>query len=294
MHPLTVWLALAGSIWSLFACAEDHLTPTTRADMSAWLNGRSADWSGTFGILWDSVFQAVPQTSSRGLRACVASQVTAFLLLCLSGVLYPGTSGIMLLVFFLYAPLLLALLVLVNLLPGYLSLRVNRQILQAVRQGPAARRLLLWLALTGLATCLLALLAWALGFLVVHLSSKAHLLRHPVTWISGYVEFVLKGGHGSLSALLEAAQLRPILVPGIAFPSFGIWLYTPCFPLIWGWLYLLSGFLLRRATAGGLLRSACGSGGLLDTTTRPAHALGAVAVGLMSVVYWSAMYLGRA
>lgn len=294
MHPLTLWLALAGSVWALFAFAEDHLPAATRDDVAAWLRGQAVNGLGTFGAVWDSVFPALAPSGMRLRRACLASHVTAFLSLCLSGVLYPGMLGVMLLALLLYAPLLLGLLALANVLPGYVSLQVQRLLLHYVSQrqrGGNTGTILLWLLCTSLATGILALLAGTLGFLVVHVSGKAHLLRHPVTWISGYVAFVLQGGQGSLSALQDAAALRPILVPGMVFPSFGIWLYTPCFPLLWGWLYMLAGVLLRRAVAWGLLPVASGAGGLCDIDQRPLHTLGAVAVAVVSAVYWLAIWL---
>ncbi|MGE3536011.1 MAG: hypothetical protein AB7N91_01095 [Candidatus Tectimicrobiota bacterium] len=290
MHPFTIWLALAGSLWSLFAFAEDHLTAESRAGLTAWLRGHSADWPGSLAATWDSVLPTAPATVRGDLRACVMLYVTAFLLLGLSGVLYPGT-GIMFLVFVLAAPLLFGLLALVNLLPGYLSLRVYRRLLQQAMARPSgAHPGPSWLGASLLVTAVLALLAWALSFLVVSLGGKAQLMRYPVTWISGYVDFVLQGGHGSLEALLEALQLRPVLVPGVAFPSFGIWLYTPCLPLVWSCLFLLAGALIRCTNRRGE-RPGMDDAGLLALEARPLRSLGAVAVGLMSALYWVTLYL---
>lgn len=291
MHPLTIWLALAGSIWALFAFAEDHMTPAARTAITAWLRRQTPDWAGTLSAVWDSVFASTPRTGTSFIRSCVMSHVTAFLWLCVSGVLYPGTMGSIVLGIVLYAPLLLTLLSLASMVSGHLSLRLHRLVLHYVRCQPEGYRLLRWLGLSSLVTCGMALLAWGLSVLVVHLCSKLHLLRYPVTWISGYIEFILKGGDGSLSALQEALQLRPIQVPGIVFPSLGIWLYTPCFPLIWGWLYVLSGTLLRQAVACGLVRLEQRSSHAWNLDVRPLHALGAVAVGLVSLLYWLAMYL---
>ena len=36
MYPLTAWLALVGSVWALFALAEDHVSPQSRAQITAW------------------------------------------------------------------------------------------------------------------------------------------------------------------------------------------------------------------------------------------------------------------
>ena len=106
--------------------------------------------------------------------------------------------------------------------------------------------------LASVVTGVLALLACTLGFLVVFMSSQAHLLQRPVTWIVGYVESVIKDTAGGLSALQEAARLQPIILPGMVFPSFGIWLYAPCFPFVWVWLYLLSGGLHSRRHSSGV------------------------------------------
>jgi hypothetical protein len=99
----------------------------------------------------------------------------------------------------------------------------------------------------------------------------------------------MKDPSGRLSALQEAVRLQPVVVPGMAFPSFGIWFYAPCFPFVWVWLYMLSGMLIRGATAWRLLDTPGRALGLLDIDTRPLHTLGAVAVGVVSVVYWTAV-----
>ena len=293
MHPLTTWLALAGSVWALFALAEDHIAAPHRAQITHWLRGQTPHWPATFVAVCDSVFDTPALAGAYFLRTCVASHIAAFLGLCLSGVFYPGTSGSMLLVLFLYAPFLVGSLALVNLLPGYVSLRVHRALLQRLSDTQRPQRVSTWLVLASAATGVLAILACTLGFLVVFVSSQAHLLRKPVTWIVGYIEFVIKDTGGSLSALQEAVRLQPIVVPGMAFPSFGIWFYAPWFPFVWVWLYILSGVLIRGATSWGLIRAPGRALGLLDIDTRPLHTLGAVAVGVVSVVYWSAVFWRR-
>jgi hypothetical protein len=293
MHPLTTWLALVGSIWALFALAEEHLAAPHRAQITRWLRCQTPDWPATFVAVCDSVFGSPTLSGSYLLRTCVASLIAAFLALCLSGVLYPGTSGLMLLVLFLYAPALVSSLALVNLLPGSISILVQRALLQHVREGQGPPGMGTWLVLASAATGVLAVLACTLAFLVVYVSNQVHALQRPVTWIIGYIEFVIKDTAGSLYALQEAALLQPIIMPGMTFPSFGVWFYTPCFPFIWVWLYLLSGVFIRGVTACRLLRAPRCAPGLLDIDARPLYALGAVAVGMVSVVYWTALLWRR-
>ena len=293
MHPLTTWLALVGSVWALFALAEEHIATPHRAQITRWLRGQTPYWPATFVAVCDSVFGPPTLSGAYVLRACVASHIAAFLALCLSGVFYPGTSGLMLLVLFLYAPALVGSLALVNLLPGSLALLVHRALLQHVSNGQGPPRLGTWLVLAGATTGVLAVLACTLGFLVVFVSHGVHALQRPVTWIIGYIESVIKDTAGGLRALQEAARLQPVIMPGMAFPSFGIWLYAPCFPFVWVWLYLLSGVLIRGATACGLMRASRRTPGLLDIDARPLHTLGAVAVGVVSVVYWTALLWRR-
>jgi hypothetical protein len=293
MHPLTTWLALVGSVWALFALAEEHIATPHRVQITRWLRGQTPYWPATFVAVCDSVFGPPTLSGAYVLRACIASHIAAFLALCLSGVFYPGTSGLMLLVLFLYAPALVGSLALVNLLPGSLSILVHRALLQRVSDGQGPPRVGTWLVLACATTGVLAVLACTLGFLVVFVSNEVHTLRRPVTWIIGYVESVIKDTAGGLSALQEAARLQPIIMPGMAFPSFGIWLYAPCFPFVWVWLYLLSGVLIRGATACGLMRASRRTLGLLDIDARPLHTLGTVAVGVVSVVYWTALLWRR-
>lgn len=293
MHPLPTWLALIGSVWALFALAEAYILPAQRTQITHWLRCQTRHWPATFVAVCDSVFGTPALAGAYALRACIASQSAAFLALCLSGMFHPGTYGVMLLVLFLYAPVLISSLALVNMLPGYISLRLHRTLLHSCSRSQMPGRLGVWLVCASLATLALALLACGLSLLVVLVSSRVHVLRSPVTWIIGYVEFVLKGSTGSLSALHDAVLLQPIVVPGLVFPSFGIWLYAPCFPLVWIWLYVLSGTLIRWATAWGRIPAHGCTPSLLDLDTRPLHALGIVAVGVVSAVYWTAVLWGR-
>jgi hypothetical protein len=223
----------------------------------------------------------------------VASHIAAFLALCLSGVLYPGTAGLTLLVLFLYAPALVGSLALMNLLPGCISLLVHRGLLHRLSDSQGPQRTGTWLMLASIVTGVLALLACTLGFLVVFMSGQAHLLQRPAAWIIGYVESVIKDAAGGLGALQEAARLQPVILPGMAFPSFGIWLYAPCFPFVWVWLYLLAGVFIRGATTLGCRCALGATPGLLDLDARPLHTLGVVAVGLVSVLYWTALLWHR-
>jgi hypothetical protein len=290
MHPLTTWLALIGSIWALFALAEEHMAAPHRVQIARWLHGQTPYCPTTFVAVCDSVFGPPALSGVYILRTCVASHIAAFLALCLSGVLYPGTSGLMTLVLFLYAPALIGSLALVNLLPGFIAILVQRALLRRVCEGQGPPRLCPWLVLASASTGVLAVLGCALALLVVYVSHQVHALPRPLTWIIGYVEFASKDAAGGLQALQEAARLQPIIMPGMTFPSFGLWFYTPCFPFIWVWLYLLSGVVIRGATAYGLLRAPGCAPGLLDIDARPLHTLGAVAVGVVSIVYWTALF----
>jgi hypothetical protein len=211
MHPLTAWLALVGSVWALFAFAEDHVSPQSRAHIIHWLRCQTPYWPATFIAVCDSVFGTPYISGAYFLRVWVAAHIAAFLTLCLSGVWYPGTAGIMLLVLFLYAPLLMGSLVLVNVLPVYVSLLVNRGLLQRLSHSHRPGRLGVGLGLMSAATLMLAMLACGLGFLVVFVMSQTHLLTRPVTWIAGYVEFAFQGAARSMGALLEALRLQPIM-----------------------------------------------------------------------------------
>jgi hypothetical protein len=161
------------------------------------------------------------------LRVCIASHIAAFLALCLSGVFYPGTSGLMLLVLFLYAPALVGSLALVNLLPGSLSILAHRALLQRVSNGQGPPRLGTWFVLASATTGLLAVLACTLGFLVVFVSNQIHALQRPAMWIIGYVEFVTKDTAGGLSALQEAVRPQPIMMPGMGFLLWDLVLHAP-------------------------------------------------------------------
>ena len=159
MPPLTTWLALIGSVWTLFALAEEHIAAPHRLQITRWLRCQTPYWPATFVAVCDSVFGPPTLSGAYVLRACIASLIAAFLALCLSGVFYPGTSGLMLLVLFLSAPALVGSLALVNLLPGSLSLLVHRALLRRVSDGQGPPRVGTWLVLASATTGILAVLA---------------------------------------------------------------------------------------------------------------------------------------
>jgi hypothetical protein len=193
----------------------------------------------------------------------------------------------------LYAPWVIGALALVNLLPGYLIWLAGRAVLRWTSRAPTLGHLVVGVAWHGVLTAAIATLACGLGFLVVLVGSRTHLFRGPVSSLIGYIEFVLKGGVQPTNFLADALRLQPIVVPGLVFPSFGLWFYTPCFPTVWLWLYVLSGLLVKWAVtweAGHRYRSVLG---LPDMAMQPLHTLGAVAVGLVSIGYWGLVWYAR-
>ena len=46
MHPLTTWLALVGSVWALFALAEEHIAAPHRAQITRWLRCQTPSLAG--------------------------------------------------------------------------------------------------------------------------------------------------------------------------------------------------------------------------------------------------------
>lgn len=292
MQSLTTWLALAGSTWALFALAQDHLAEATQKHIVAWLRCEVAlrQWPGMFGSVTASVFGQPLVSGACLLRVCLATHIAAFLTFCISGVLHPGLSSFVFVFLLLYAPLVLGGMALCTMLPGYLSLLSQRACLYRMQHATTRGRLVGWLLAEGVVQVALACGAWALSVLVVFVGIRSHLLRGPATWVVGYIEFILSGPTGSLHALREAVLLEPLLFPGVAFPSFGLWLYAPCFPTVWMWLYVVAGVCLRSLHALGVLPATSRGGGLLDVEARPLHTLGVVAIALLSVLYWGALY----
>ncbi len=194
----------------------------------------------------------------------------------------------MILALVLYAPFLISAIAVMNWLPGVSAFLLCCALLQWADNAPRHRGLGVQYGLVILTNGGLALLAGVLGVLVVSVSSYLGVLRWPVTWLSGYAAFAFTSRAGALSVLGDALRLQPVIVPGLIFPSFGIWLYAPCFPLIWLGLYLLAGQCLRGAAACRCFPRSDSPYGL-DIDGKPMQALGAVAVGLVSVLYWTAV-----
>src|SRR5262245_16131927 len=77
MHPVTTWLALVGSVWALFALAEEHLMPVQREQITRWLHGQTSQWAGTCVMVCDSVFGPPGLSGTYCLRVGVASYIVA-------------------------------------------------------------------------------------------------------------------------------------------------------------------------------------------------------------------------
>jgi hypothetical protein len=294
MHAFLIWAALMSGVWVLFAIADDHLPPKARAQVTRWLSlqGPRGHGLATFVTVCDSLF-GTPTVSGGGLlRVGAVAQGVIILLLGLASVLYPGTSVLMAVLLTLYAPIVIGALAVMNLLPSYLVLLAGRAVLHWTSRTPTLGRLVVGLVGHGVLTVAVATLACGLGFLVLVVCSRTHLLRGPVSWLIGYIEFVLTGGTSPASFLVDALRLQPIVVPGLVFPSFGLWFYTPCFPTVWLWLYALSGFVVKWAMAWEAGRHYGRALGL-EKTLQPLHALGAVAVVLVSVGYWGLVWYAQ-
>ncbi len=80
MHPLTTWLALIGSVWALFALAEERIAAPHRVQITRWLRCQTPHWPATFVAVCDSVFG--PPTLS---RSYVWRDLCGFAYRCLSG-----------------------------------------------------------------------------------------------------------------------------------------------------------------------------------------------------------------
>ena len=90
---------VAGARWECLgalALAEEHIAAPHRAQITRWLRWQTPYWPATFVAVCDSVFGPPTLSGAYVLRACIASHIAAFLALCLSGVFYPGTSGLIL------------------------------------------------------------------------------------------------------------------------------------------------------------------------------------------------------
>jgi hypothetical protein len=292
MHAFITWAALVSGVWVLFAMADDHMPPEARAQVTRWLFQQEPRGYGlaTFVTICDHLFGTPTVSGGNFLRVGVALQAVTMLVWGLASVLYPGTSVLMVMLLTLYAPLVMGALALANLLPGYLVWLAGRAVLRWTSRAPTLGHLVAGLAWHGVLTAALATLACGLGFLVVVVCSRTHLFRGPVLWLVGYIEFVLNGGMPPTSFLAEALRLQPIVVPGLVFPSFGLWFYTPCFPTVWLWLYVLSGLLVKWAITWKTGRRYGRALGLPDIAIQPLHTLGAVAVGVVSVGYWALVW----
>jgi hypothetical protein len=235
MHAFITWAALVSGVWVLFAMADDHLPPEARAQVAHWLSRQGPHGYGlaTFVTVCDSLFGTPTVSGGSFLRVGAAAQAVTMLLLGLASVLHPGTSVLMVMLLTVYAPCVIGALALINLLPGYLGLFAGRAVLHWASRTPTPGHLVVGLVWHGVLTVAVATLACGLGFLVLVVCSRTHLFRGPVSWLTGYIEFVLKGGGQPTSFLADALLLQPIVVPGLVFPSFGLWLYTPCFPMVW-------------------------------------------------------------
>ena len=285
---LVAGATLAGSIYKFFSWVEGVLTDQTKKEIARWLKVRNVDtgllaqqiepWPDTFAKIFDRAFGDKHLSWKCFGRSCLASFIVSALivLLLLANVKFshkpfygskPTFEGLFLSI------------VVVNVIPDYLSLVGTRQILRLFRRS---RSLILWLLLLVIDTVVTFLAAfiaaYSLLLLLFLLAYKGgphlnDLLRPVSKGASAYFDLFLDPnvaqGHFSVIRMVRESKF--------CYPAF--------FTSIWLWLYAGSGFLLKFANRFDLGFDWFNR--KFDIEKKPLSAIGLVSGAIVAMLYWS-------
>jgi hypothetical protein len=290
---LTGFVSVVGGIAKGFDWCDKALSPASRRILGQWLKNVPGDepltiWAGVFPKLIDRVFGRKPLSWRFFLRSCVASlsavTVTAGVTVLLLGVRWLraqwGAAGS-----FLNFSWFLALALIFNCVPDYLSLLVSRAVVQLMAKRPSAKRIPLLLLLDGICTAAIAYFSLPAGAWFVNLSVGLLTGRgFRDTWS------IVVDDYLDPSIFATALQWIQIL------PAMRVFVIAAFFTSIWVWLYVLASALIRALR--GLRSVWTRMAPYLDLDQRPMQAVGRVAGLVAGFVYlalvaamWTARHL---
>jgi hypothetical protein len=266
---VVAWFATIGGIWALFDRAETVVHPKIRGRLSDWLTAKTPiqieDWPGMFASVFDRVFGKKHISWRCFRRSAIVSVISVGIMSLVVTAVHGAGQGVWDILS--DAPLANAILfaayvVLLNLLPDYVSLLETRLL---IRFMSAARILIhpLFLILDAAFTTLIFGIA---------------------VWLTAWMLSSLTSGEP-----LELSEL-PSLIAGAAtfwnddaYAVSGIFLYSTFVTSAWIWLFVVSGLVVRSLSAIGLAIRKLGK--IFDVEEKPLRSIGFVSMVLVTAAF---------
>jgi len=307
--------ALFYGVMKFFDAVGDRLNEGSKKEIARWLRVKNVDteiiadevagWPDTFAKVFDRVFGTKHLSWRCFLRSTLASYAVVAVMWSLRALTHPGELGFDSLKDWL---VLAAFVFVLNALPDYCSLLKSRIILRWMRISPSFYRRIVLLLAELLLTGVIGLAVTAYAGAIVTSYAAATLTQAPS---------VSPIAQGRIVQLRRKATATPTQAPSLSalassvragvssvswhFWSSGfnalqygmgfLWLYPTFFTTVWAFLYAGSGFLLKVAR-----RFDIGFDWFnrkFDIEKKPLQSIGLVAGALVTLVYWTAVVVGR-
>ena len=286
---LVAGATLGGIVWKFFERVEGVLNEDTKLEIAVWLLGRRPlgprveRWANTFAKIFDQVFGRRHLSWSCFGRSAVASVVSVAVALGIrTAQLPPGSKAVYFKALYFMDPLeAIGGLLLLNVIPDYISLLESRYVLRLMQQSQ-------WFATTFLLLISDFLITFLIGFTAACVSNVVRsllsiLYRIPLTL------------HNLDAFRMTVPLFFNSLTPqGMAYAVvlFGfVYIFPAFFTSIWLWLYAGSGFLLKFARRFDIGFEWFNR--RFDIEKKPLQSIGLVAGALVAVVYWAAVIVTR-
>jgi hypothetical protein len=295
--PVLAHLAFGGvlfyGIQKFFKELEEKLAPDAKIQIWLWLAGvrvspRIQTWPKTFAHLFDKVFGHKHLSLTWFLRCCLASYILLFVLLFIRDLVDPYVwlairEGKL---YMLYAALhrsdigeILTLGLLTNAIPDYVSLLETRYVLSLLAR---TNNILLWafllcidFVITG---CIgLTIPIWAVWLRIVIFGHNSAMLWSGVLF-SIRIFFAYLSDFWTVNWLRPQGEVYRVSSHGL------VYYYAAFLTSLWLWVYLAASGILRvaRQIDVGFERIKR----WFDIENKPLQAIGLVAGGLVTFMYW--------
>jgi len=237
---LTSYFGISAGIYGLFTKAGETIKDDTKKSVSKWLQNIELDkdapnWPDTFASLFDRVFTERHFSWKCFRRSSIAS-VFGVIIMSLIYFTINYTGGIndiefKIIDFLKFAPVLILIL---NLIPDYISLLESRYILKKMKGTQSVVRLTYFLTIDFLVTGIIFIIFSYIDYFLIYLTSFLMGVDFRfigwITWLIGILNSVgFSGGSG----------------------LFGVFFYSTYFTSVWIWLYAGSGILIKLIVRAG-------------------------------------------
>jgi len=282
----TTWGVVANRCWNASKHLEDIASPEFRKATSDWLARLDAGSSletiaQAFAGAFDRVFGSRHLSWKCFGRSCAASYLFATLLVLIAIFVYGRTPVDGVVGFVVITAVL-------NVIPDYFSLLKSRYIIRKLTTTRSQSAGVLLVVLDALGSGLIGFLS------VIVLATSFYWVVGKV--FSGFLDVTAGPSDARPDIIVALSEAVSNLDVGALFrlqPTFdmdlpaGVWLYATFMTSVWGFLYVMSGVIIRRASrlAGPINRAIGAWKWSFDITAKPFLAIGMMLNGLIGICY---------